>query len=75
MDNCPGHARRAAKKGKNKEPRHEHHEDIGGPHPWIREPLCVPVQIRRWHRPHIHSSSSFFFLKISILVDGDNDKE
>ena len=53
IDNGPGHARRAAKDGEDKEPREEEDKDVGGPNPRVCEPFCVPIQIRRWLRLHV----------------------
>ena len=53
IDDCPRHARRAAEDGENKEPCEEENEDVGGPHTRVREPLRVPVQIRRRLRFHV----------------------
>lgn len=59
VDDGPGHARGAIEDGKDDKPREEDDENVGGPHPRVREPLGVPVQIRRWHRPYVHCSTAF----------------
>lgn len=53
IDNGPGHAGRAAKDGEHEKPGEEQDEYVGGPHPWVHEPLSVLVQISRRHRLHI----------------------
>lgn len=58
MDDGPGHARGAIE-DREDEPREKDDENVGGPHPRVREPLRVPVQIRRWHRPYVHHSPAF----------------
>lgn len=65
VDDGPSHARRTAQDGQDKKPREEEDEDVGGPHPWVHEPLRIPVQIRRWHRLHVqirHSEKTHKFL-------------
>lgn len=60
INDCPRHARRTSNDGENKKPWEEEDEDVGGPHTGVREPLRVPVQIRRRHRFHVqigHSDS------------------
>lgn len=56
VDDGPSLARGAIEDGEDDEPREKEDENVSGPNPWVREPLRVPVQIRRWHRPHVHSS-------------------
>lgn len=58
IDYGPSHTRRAAKNWEHKEPREEEDENIGGPNPRVHEPLCVPIQIRRWHSFHIQARHS-----------------
>lgn len=53
VDDGPSHARRTAEDGQDKKPREEEYEDVGGPYPWVREPIRIPVQIRGRHRPHV----------------------
>ena len=69
IDEGPGDARGAAEDGEDEEPREEEDEDVCGPHPWIHEPLRVPVQIRRWHRRHIQLSHQ----DNSTASDSDSD--
>lgn len=58
IDYGPSHTRRAAKNWEHKEPREKEDENIGGPNPRVHEPLCVPIQIRRWHSFHIQARHS-----------------
>lgn len=53
VDDCPGRARRTSEDGEHNEPGEEKDKDVGRPHPGIREPLGVFIQIRRRRRPHI----------------------
>lgn len=62
INNGPGHPRSAAKDGEDKQPREEKNKDVGGPYPWVHEPLCVPIQIRRLHSLHVQIRHSDFSL-------------
>lgn len=53
IDDCPGHAGRASENGQHKEPREEEDQYIRGPNTRVREPLRIPVQIRRLLRRHV----------------------
>lgn len=69
IDDGPGHARRAAKDGEHNEPGEEQHEYVGSPHPWVHEPLGVPVQIGRRHRLHIKiRHKSFLSVNLSVVL-------
>ena len=57
VDDGPGHARGTIEDGLNEEPWEEEDEDVSRPHPWIREPLRVPVHVRRRQRSHVHHSN------------------
>ena len=66
VDYGPSQARRAIENGENDEPREEEDENVGGPHARVREPFCVPVQIRGSVRLHIHLSFDFL-LSLSLV--------
>lgn len=68
VDYGPSQARRAIENGENDEPREEEDENVGGPHARVREPFCVPVQIRGSHRLHIHLSFDFSSLSFSRFL-------
>ena len=53
VDERPRRAWGAAENGEDEDPAEEEDEDVGGPDPWVHEPLRVPVQIRGWHRLHV----------------------
>ena len=53
INDGPSHSRRAAENGENEEPCEEYDENIGSPYPRVREPLCIPVQIRRRRCLHV----------------------
>ena len=53
IDDGPGHARTATEDGEDEEPREEEDQYVGGPYAGVREPLRVPVQIRRRLRLHV----------------------
>ena len=68
INNSPSHPRGTAREGENNEPSEEEDEYISGPHPWVHEPLRVPVHIRRWSRFHvqIRHRSDLFHNNITI---------
>ena len=68
MDDGPGHARGTTGDGEDDEPREEEDEDVGAPHPRVREPLRVPVQIRRCLRLHIQIRHLSLSLSLSLCI-------
>lgn len=73
VNDGPGHARRAREEAEDDEPREEDRENVGGPNPRVREPFCVPIQIRRSNRRHIHFPISFFsFFEYFFFLDERN---
>lgn len=54
VDDGPGDARGAVEDGENKEPREEEDQDVSRPHTRVREPLRVPIHIRRRKRSNVH---------------------
>lgn len=62
VNHGPGHARRATEDGEHHEPGEEKDEYICSPDPRVREPLGIPIQIRRRRRLHVqirHSNTNF----------------
>ena len=53
INDGPSDARGTTEDGEYEDPRKEKDEDVCGPNARVREPLRVPVQIRRWHRLHV----------------------
>ena len=53
IDDGPGHAGTATEDGEDEEPREEEDQNVEGPDTWVREPLRVPVQIRRRYSLHV----------------------
>lgn len=58
MDDGPGRARRASKEREDDNPREEEDRHIGCPHPGIREPLRILVQIRSRFCFHVETHHS-----------------
>lgn len=56
VDDSPGHAGGATEEREDDEPREEENQNVARPNPWVREPLRVPIQIRRRNRPYVHPS-------------------
>ena len=70
INNSPSHPRGTPRDGEHNEPSEEEDEYISRPHPWVHEPLRVPVHIRRWSRFHVqirHRSDLFHNNDDSIL--------
>lgn len=59
INDGPSDAGGATEDGENEDPRKEKDEDVSGPNARVREPLRVPVQIRRWHRLHVQFCHEF----------------
>ena len=59
INDGPSDAGGATEDGENEDPRKEKDEDVSGPNARVREPLRVPVQIRRWHRLHVQLCHEF----------------
>jgi hypothetical protein len=69
VDDCPGHAGGAVEDGEYDDPREEEDEDVGRPHARIREPLRIPVQIRRRHCSDVHVLWPFSPSQYSQMTD------
>ena len=72
INNSPSHPRGTPRDGEHNEPSEEEDEYISRPHPWVHEPLRVPVHIRRWSRFHVqirHRSDLFHNNDDSIRFD------
>lgn len=69
VDDGPGHAGGAVEDGEYDDPREEEDEDVGRPHARVREPLGVPVQIRRRHRSDVHVLWPFSPSQYSQMTD------
>lgn len=69
MNDGPSDARRTMKDGENEEPREEEDENISSPNTRIREPLCVPIHIRRRKCSYVHR------LFTGDLEIGDDDDD
>lgn len=65
IDDGPGHPGGAVEEREDDQPRDEQDEDVRRPHPGVREPFRVPVQIRRRHGLHVHSPSLSLALSLS----------